>query len=66
MPHISVKLYPGKSEEMKENLAKAVRKALAEESRCMVTGRYFRIYGRNCTGQVWKQRQKQASKRMSY
>ena len=32
MPHISVKLYPGKSEEMKENLAKAVRKALAEES----------------------------------
>ena len=24
MPHISVKLYPGKSEEMKENLAKAV------------------------------------------
>ena len=32
MPHISVKLYPGKSEEMKENMAKAVRKALAEES----------------------------------
>jgi 4-oxalocrotonate tautomerase len=32
MPHINVKLYPGKSEEMKENLANAVRKALAEES----------------------------------
>ena len=32
MPHINVKLYAGKSEEMKEKLAKAVRKALAEES----------------------------------
>ena len=32
MPHINVKLYPGRSEEMKEKLAKAVRKALAEES----------------------------------
>lgn len=32
MPHINVKLYAGKSEEIKEKLAKAVRKALAEES----------------------------------
>ena len=39
MPHISVKLYPGKSEEMKENLAKAVRKALAEESQKQGSGK---------------------------
>ena len=32
MPHINIKLYPGKSEEMKESLAKAVRKAMVEES----------------------------------
>lgn len=32
MPHINIKLYPGKSEEMKERLAKAVRKAMVEES----------------------------------
>lgn len=32
MPHINLKLYPGRSPEMKENLAKAIRKALAEES----------------------------------
>lgn len=32
MPHIGVKLYPGKSEELKEKLAKALRKTLAEES----------------------------------
>ena len=30
MPHINIKLYPGKSEEMKERLAKAVRKAMVE------------------------------------
>ena len=32
MPHINVKLYPGKSEELKEKLANAVRRTLAEES----------------------------------
>lgn len=32
MPHINVKLYPGKSDEMKEKLAEAVRTALAETS----------------------------------
>ena len=32
MPHLNLKLYPGRTPEMKENLAKAVRKALAEES----------------------------------
>lgn len=34
MPHISLKLYPGRTEEMKANLAKAVQKALVEESGC--------------------------------
>ena len=32
MPHLNLKLYPGRSPEMKEKLAQAVRKALAEES----------------------------------
>ena len=32
MPHLNLKLYPGRTPEMKENLAKAIRKALAEES----------------------------------
>ena len=32
MPHLNLKLYPGRTEEMKENLARAIRKALAEES----------------------------------
>ena len=32
MPHLNHKLYPGRSPEVKENLAKAVRQALADES----------------------------------
>ena len=32
MPHLNLKMYPGRSPEVKENLAKAIRKALAEES----------------------------------
>ena len=32
MPHLNLKLYPGRTPEMKENLAKAIRKALSEES----------------------------------
>ena len=34
MPHISVKLYPGRSQEMKENLAHKLQECLASESGC--------------------------------
>ena len=34
MPHISVKLYPGRSREMKENLAHKLQECLASESGC--------------------------------
>ena len=37
MPHISVKLYPGRSQEMKENLAHKLQECLAEESGCWGT-----------------------------
>ena len=34
MPHISVKLYPGRRQEMKENLAHKRQECLASESGC--------------------------------
>lgn len=32
MPHLNLKLYPGRTPEMKEKLATAIRNALSEES----------------------------------
>lgn len=54
MPHISVKLYPGRTEEMKKNLAEKIRDLLVNEMN--MDAKYFSVSVEEIGKEDWQEK----------
>lgn len=52
MPHISIKMYPGRSEEVKQKVAEKVRDCLVEEMQ--MESKYFSVSVEEVEKDVWQ------------